>query len=424
MTKALVGRYTTIINSNCTIKAGVTLLLAYDSAGTRVTNAATLSTTQYIESAGRTLSSVITLNENVTLTIESGGTLEVAGQMVCGKIGSKYMGQTGGNYAELRMLANAKIVSNGTIKCTGYITEVSYNLITSNGEIYMPFVIKDFRGGSYMYAAYNKKVQPFNQYQLLNITVPIKINYGSKVIGYANVEIDDAVQSATINFVGTTTDYVYQLTTSNSYIEMDTTVGITYLKFYGGMKLNALKMDVKISLISMTMSSESMHLPIPWSFDITLCNGTYDFTAQDIKLFPGARLNVASGATLNAGDIIVYESFNDTAHLSTVAYPTDKGVAKLTVNGTLTCSRLAGPAHSTINGAKITINNTGASNFNSTEATGTISGLGGILATIETKTITHTTTLYCGTGTNYVTHTYTTNTPVTYTRTSSGWTIS
>ncbi|MBQ8522940.1 MAG: leucine-rich repeat protein [Clostridia bacterium] len=428
MGREVVGLRYGVIRSDCTIKSGVTLLLAYDSEGTRVTNVAIHESGTLFDKIDGTRTSLIRLYND--LTIENGGTLEIAGQLTCGRVISNYTGHTGGKYAEMAIGAECQIISNGIIKCTGYITkadaDVSGQIILNSGsELYLPFILNDYRGGSYMYAAYNKNVAPFTQYELANIATYTEIKYGCKVIGYANAEMDDEIQSININLVGTTTDYIYQLTNSNSYITMWSEDEITTLNFYNGMSLNPLKMDVKIT-ISMTMTSEKFHLPIPWTFDIRLFSGTYDFTVQDIKLFPGAKLSIYSGATLTADDIVVYDStFKDTSHLTAVRYPTDKGDAQLIIHGELVCSRLAGPARSTTDGAKITINNSGASDFNSVETNGSLGGLGGILSTIETKTITHTTKLWWGTGTSdYVTHTYTANTPVTYTRTSSGWEIS
>ncbi len=407
------------ITSNCTVKSGVTLLLAYDANGTPSSNVATSNSVFYVVGGSGALGSVnsrVRITEGVTLTIEEGGTLDVPGKLICGVIGSQYMGQTGSTCSELVLHSNAKIISNGTIKSTGYIKEDSNNngsQIISNGEIYLPFILNDFRTPTYMYAAYKNNVQPFTRYQILNITPKVQVNY-SDVYGYVNLLRDGEVQSFNINVVGTSSNALYQLTGSSSYVDIKVnSSNVAKVDFYNGMKLNPLKVPINI-MISITMTSEKFHFPIPWTFDISLNNGSYDFSSQDIKLFPGANLTVNNTASLTAKDIVVYETFEDTVTNYGLYYPSDKEPAKLRVAGELTCARLAGKATLAESDATITINNTGASNFNSTEADGEISGWGGLMASIGTKTITHESGVMNSSESICVPYTYTANVAVKY----------
>ncbi|MFQ6723877.1 MAG: leucine-rich repeat protein, partial [Clostridia bacterium] len=418
--------------SSSTVKNGVTLLIAYDANGTRVSSNATHSETGYTTYKG-TLTNKVELSG--TLTVEAGGTLEVAGELTSGFTSNSYVGHTGGRYAELKLrayLSRIEVAKNATLKCTGFISDTNSNTkgnININGSLYMPFVIKDFRGGYYMLAAYNNNITPFNQYILPNISTKYTVNMGASVIAWCNLLINNIVQTFEVKFIGSTSDYLFQ-TLSGTTAIVQTTDEKTNVVFDGGMSLNKLTMSLSISILqNLKVDSSTFHFPLTWAFDLTLKNGTYDFTKQDIKLLPGAKLTVASDAIVNAKNIAVYTELNETIDVHAhKKYPTDVGSAILNVEGELHCSTLAGPAYSSTIGAIIDISSTSSSDFITYETTGDINK-GLLNTTIETKPITHTTKLYWRVyTTDYVTVYYVTvqadNTSQTYTKTANGWTKS
>ena len=296
------------------------------------------------------------MNAGVILTVNSGATLEVAGQLHSYKGGDKYTGLTAGNYAEITLRANAKInVNSGTIKCTGYIRSNGLNdgsaVNAVNSDIYMPFVICDFRGGSYMFAAKNAGIPIFSQYELVNMAINVNLDYNSSIITYVNATINNSVMSDIVYFAGNTSDYLFQMTNSSySSISMTFTSGteINVVNLYGGAKLNHISVTSKILIFDITISSEDFHLPISWMWNIRLLNATgqtgayYDFR-QDIKMLPGSELYVGFGVTVDFADLVIYDTYTDRNGTATnLNYPTNKAGAKFGMNGTMTCDRVLG----------------------------------------------------------------------------------
>ena len=92
-------------------------------------------------------------------------------------------------YSIICLEKDAIINSYGNIECYGFIFELNLNngseLIMNSGTLYMPFVLRDFRGGSAMYAVYDsidkKHASAFNEYAFENISCKTKITYNASL---------------------------------------------------------------------------------------------------------------------------------------------------------------------------------------------------------------------------------------------------
>lgn len=93
------------------------------------------------------LKNQLTIAKNVTLTVN--GTLNIGGFI--GNAGQGLGAYTSGYYSQIVMEKNAQIISNGTIDCLGYVKEEKKNngsrVIAKTGNVYAPFVIYTYRGG-------------------------------------------------------------------------------------------------------------------------------------------------------------------------------------------------------------------------------------------------------------------------------------
>ena len=342
---------------------------------------------------------------NVTLTVT--GTLDIAGEMVAGS-GGNMSGYTGGRYATLELEDGAKIEATGTIKCYGFIENAEGNengqLRLKNGaNIYIPFVLYDFKGGTIMSAIYDDlsshHCAPFHQFGFSNVSVSFRIDYGATMTTMCNLYSNNQVNHTNGDFIGITSKHFLQLTDSQySYLEAkyDPDTKITAINIYGGAKLNDLSLTVKTILGNVTVKSSDFVFALSWLFDITLDNangqGKATFTMPySYKILPGSKLTVEDGAILNVGSITVYDdTFKDTlsgTYPGTGVYPTvypdissNKGEklagGLLIVRGIVNATNLAGDVYTDSNGAIVKV--TGGTTITTYEPTvitkGTIKG--------------------------------------------------
>ena len=386
------------ITEDCEIKSGVTLIIPTDTDTiSSVTNSSTL--TDYINSMkeddhsrGSGYGSFATSNEarflRVTVNIASNvelinnGTLVVSGYQNCGTSSGGLVGGTSHSYSKIVLGTNAKITQNNSganTYCFGYISEESSNnssLVSINsGKLYVPFILRDYRGFSFSWAmTYNSnealssyKCSAFNQFEFRNIDSLLNIKYGATVYGditvylsYPSQDVDECF-SKELGIVGTSTSFLCQLTnttySSLSY-KYNKSTEVAKIIFYGGMTLNSISLTISKSVllftITVNLSTGSAYLPLSYRQNIELSkaegqsSATFDFNNQMIKVLPGSEIIINSGATLTGKSLVCYSSFYDGSlgngyssvnGYNSFKYPVkNAGVVKVMSGGHLTCS--------------------------------------------------------------------------------------
>lgn len=299
-------------------------------------------------------------------TLVVNGTMIISGQLDGGGAAQDYTGATTGYYAELKLESGAKIEVNGTLHVPGFITESnngeSIVKINTDGTIYQPFVVRDFKGGTVTGAIYNSiknlgiPYSPFNEFCTMNVYAPMHI-YGS-VISYANIYADDKQNATVAPLVGLTSSSFIQLS-DDAYIVADYDLETEILKmdFYGGATTNSFSVSVNAPMIGlMTMTSQQFIFPISWMYDITLHDGSYNMTnGNRFKLLPGSKFTVESDASLEISYLQVYESFVQEAQVKSYRARYQKTPAIFTVNGTVNVEELGGKVYTTTDSASLTI---------------------------------------------------------------------
>lgn len=401
------------------------------------------------------LMNTIVLKESITLNIEASATLKITG--ILGQpTGQALQGHTSREYAELKIKPNAKINNYGTIICGGYIKEVDNNLnykvystsenstpykgeiiVRNGGQIKMPFVFHDYRGGTSTTASYatsssvdaltllgqaNKltgNIMPFSRYNLPNIQTRITVNDGGYIYGYGDlytgalsvsiISIDAQHNITTILFIGPSNSGALFTMYSGSKITLDTvmkTPGVTkidhgtqktYMTVSGtnGIALTYIDLALNVLGKDITVTSKNVYFAICDMWDIKLTGGTSDINYK-FKLMPGAKITVSRGATLNINSsLAVYSGFVDNAYHTVNSdgskvyfpaiqcYPTasvlgNESDASLIVNGTLNVksdASLGGHVKTTGTGAIININADATLSTSCKEGAGGRSGL-------------------------------------------------
>lgn len=382
-----------IIKKDCEIKSGVSLILPFNDK----TNEPTYDSSSNLTNSGSTYgerwgtnsgfadstSALVTTNKKLEVTIDSNVTLTNNGLLAIGGVigtkGTDPIGQTSGEYAQITMKNNSKIISYGKIDCYGYIKEYSEKTNSmveiKSGTLYMPLVFYDYRGGSstvsvYMASDDGAPIFPFNVYDMPNIQCNLKVNAGSNVYGYVGIFTDTVTKSMSVssytitvtinarhntaicNIIGpseslinlssgfilskyvpkeigittldvdgaqTNVEFNGQASFGYLSITLDIYDSITYTcnknNWLASIAISTAKSIVESQLKNTTINSSNVFFPVPYKYNIKLCDGTYEISNK-IKFLTGAQFMIEKNATLNIsnnGNLILYSQFIDTA---------------------------------------------------------------------------------------------------------------
>lgn len=346
-----------------TIPAGVTLRLPYavGSYGRAygVTGADGNSPSVFFADASDGFTSIV---------IGAGATLEVYGSVSVGGIvgypasAMPYQGQTSAAHAVLELDGTMNVYSGGRLYVNGYIEGSGTVELETGAASYLPFVVKDYRGGTNSSNVYMEDIAPFNIYEMPNIQTTYIINYGASEYAYAmlyamntfNETVAQVIGDEGMIRLGDSADgYVLKntrrisnprYTGSNSSVEPEYEYR-TELDIYGGGSDGVLSLSI-LGLV--TVTTGDVYMGIPYTYErITLHDGEYTIHNM-FKIMPGSTLEVASDATLEilaGASIAVYEEgFKETSsqlnNRQQLTYPAEpNGYAeggKLALGGTLT----------------------------------------------------------------------------------------
>lgn len=314
-----------------TLESGVTLLLPYNSGITSAdANVAdnTKSAQKYADENEATYLKVqLTVPEGIT--IESFGRISIGA--VLGTASAGQSGHTSGDYAQLNLNGNLNLKGAANLDCYGYIKGNGKVTANDSAVITMPFVVRDFKGGTYTTGAYqvlgSYKQAPFNQYEMPNIQTDMRINYGASLKARASLYAGGKRNTTTADMIGSGSGVIRL--EEGSYIETSfdpitnrslytndtasgntTAAGYTTVKIYGGASDSALELKINVG-IDVTISTKGVFLGIPYNFRFEFYNGDYNINMQ-YKLLPGSSFVVGEGATVNINNnMILYSSFQE-----------------------------------------------------------------------------------------------------------------
>ena len=305
------------------IPSGVTLVVpyssAYDTSSETAVNASDTKNNMGLKGPTGTAYTTLTVPQNVVLDVNGGSTLLV--NAVQGSTnGAAYHSHVLGDYG--KMVVGGKVNVYGTFYARGYVIDEHHTATLDSGArtgriyaypsavVYQMLQITDWRGGHYVYDNY-KKVMPITAYYLQNIMVETSYQMGAamkaQMVGAAALDL---------GFLGTT--YYAQpvtidlITNGNSKsLFVMKTPGTKFITRYdyqadqlrvslesGEVEMNYLAMDVKVSALSVSLSTEKLQLAISDNMPITVKSGSKLTTNNGLKFLPGASLTVEEGAAL------------------------------------------------------------------------------------------------------------------------------
>lgn len=303
------------------IKRHVTLLLPYDGLSETAMHTNESATANLAKKTNNKCNVIVSENTNIIVY----GTLYIGGVTSGGGGGKAASGQTSGDFAMITLKENSTITSYGSIICFGFIREdYQHNtskVLAKSGEMVVPYVVYDFRGGtisSQCVGDSDMPTSPYDVFDMPNIQVETTIYDDTQYIVHANLYASSQNNETDITLISTDkglfvlndNSYItinYQLSESEFNDEtMYSYTGKTKIDINGGIKFGSLELDV----YGVILSTSDYYCPFSYKFDISLSNGLY-LINEDIKLMTGTRMTISDDATLEVNaDLICYTEYN------------------------------------------------------------------------------------------------------------------
>lgn len=320
-------------DKDSTIPEGIHLIVPYSATDT----------TGYKEGGNKDrVSWNVGVDPYITVTVNSGVTLTVDGQLTLGGVqhhlSQTAQGHTSGDYSQI--VNNGNIVLNGDMNVIGRVTGNGVLTVNSGATLKQPFLVNNYAGGTNTLNYYEDGHFPFVQFATVNIECKQIINYGAKVSGstslffFSSITTQDVVlmdaienketsgegsllwmqQGSRIEVTYDGTKCVNELHGTTNKVHLGDS-GLTTLDIYGNVTLG------EFSLIG--YGSFDMILALPYTYNIVVKEGTLTVPAdRAYKIMPGAKVTVESGATLDVlGRLYVYDGLIQ-ADKSGKLYPT------------------------------------------------------------------------------------------------------
>ena len=273
------------------------------------------------------------LNKNLTITINKGVTLTVKGQLTIGADRGRakdetIQGITRSSYSEV--IVNGNIEVYGTLWCAGYISGTGKVEAMTGSKIYEPFVITDWRGGTNAAGVYGgalgggddevDNIVPFNQYQMHNISVNLKINYGVTYSGIASIRTNSPAQWNSTLYPLIGNEAILEIMDKESYIvkTYDSLLDKTTLKLNGNIEDNPGQLIIEVPIFGdFPISTENLFFGISHNVKIVVANASTLKLKYKYKMLPGSELIIEENATLNLeGKLTIYKDWVDKPYLN------------------------------------------------------------------------------------------------------------
>lgn len=347
-----------------TLASGATLLLSASSDSSalgKATYNSDAGAPSYVDTISDYIEHILTIMTDANLTVN--GNVRIQGILGRGTVG--YSGGTSGKHSQLVNNGNMTFNSGSNLDAKGFVKGSGTATFKSGANVYSPFVVIDFRGGTNTVTVFNKgKISPFNQYEMPNVQCRQIYEAGAKHTGYVDLFASGKHNTDKKEVIGSSG--IIQI--SSGYLEKtyDRSAQKATLTIVGTATLGSLTLSVS----GVDAKMADVQFPIPWTYNVNIGDGTTATTLTapyKYKVLTGANVTVAQNATLTTSEaVIVYSSFTDTEFGGSI-YPS-KSAANFVVNGTYNVNgSFGGNIKSTASGAKVVVSSSATLSVDSTE---------------------------------------------------------
>lgn len=325
-----------VITKSCFISNGVELVLPYGTTDAPVVSFAGPVKTGTISLNSKPSTTVI-VDSGVSISILSGGTLTLNGQMgACDAGTSKTSGVTFGQYSEMNLSDNASIKcqNGGTLNCWGLIREVnkkeegkvSYSytsglnadsnnsVIDVQGTLNLPFTVYDWQGGGASVQMTLKSIFPLQKFDAPNVFPEITISSNGSMWGKLSVVRNNSVSDidkqcligqnkGLINYSSGQITWDYEDNVSKKGINQslssfsDHLTSIKLMKGEASVGSFSVKLPVVSDKLPTEVKTEKFLLPLGNQFSLRLSSGAKFTIGNKLMLLPGCSVLIDQGAT-------------------------------------------------------------------------------------------------------------------------------
>lgn len=280
-----------------TVKSGVTLLVPYDGTySTDVDNKGEMLTSDTSTSKDAFVTLIVSPNVNLQVY----GKLMAAGQRTA--TGQKTSGVAAHGDIETQENATITLYSGSEVYAIGFIFGEGSMTAKSGAVVYELFNMYGWKGGT-ISLGIKDDTFPLNQYTLNSLIIDTTFEYGAKYYAKASITAMRVTVAADALFLSNDANAFIQLSEGGELVKrFDEVHGNVYFDMYGDSRFNNLEIDLGKILIlwDYSISTAGVQIPIPGNFRMSVKSGTTTVPSDvQIKLLPGAQVNVEQGAKLD-----------------------------------------------------------------------------------------------------------------------------
>ena len=271
-----------------------------------------------------------------TLTVAEGAALTVRGTLlvnaVTGRPQAGHLDQDiNGGYGELQLNGTITVKQGGIFDSCGYTKGNGRITANAGGTVRNLYVVRSWRGGSHAAVMYENKIYPMNEYDMHNITAPIRIYAGAVLEGTVKMYAGGMFSYTRFMQIGESNGLIRLAEGAYADRTYDAKTARVCYTLSGGAAFSSSEMQIS----GVQVSTGDYYFPVDGDIDLVLEKGAYSIN-NDLKLLTGSTLTVNGDAalTVKAGAILIaYQQFHDPENTGNTQYPERPAAKILLKNG-------------------------------------------------------------------------------------------
>ena len=272
---------------------------------------------------------ILTVAEGAALTVR--GTLLV--NAVTGRPQAGHLDQDiNGGYSELQLNGTITVEQGGIFDSCGYTKGNGRITANAGGTVRDLYVVRSWRGGSHAAVMYENKIYPMNEYDMHNITAPIRIYAGAVLEGTVKMYAGGMFSYTRFMQIGESNGLIRLAEGAYADRTYDAKTARVCYTLSGGAAFSSSEMQISGVQV---VSTGDYYFPVDGDIDLVLEKGAYSIN-NDLKLLTGSTLTVNGDAalTVKAGaNLIAYQQFHDPENTGDTQYPERPAAKILLKNG-------------------------------------------------------------------------------------------